>query len=68
MSVANLFDTVQKRFGLKNDKAMCAALGLQQAIVSKMRNQKNPLNDTTILRIHERMKLPVEEIRELAAA
>jgi hypothetical protein len=67
MSVANLFDTVQERFELKNDKAMCGALGLQPAIVSKMRNEKHPLNDTTILRIHERLKLPVKEIRELAA-
>lgn len=67
MSVAKLFDTVQEQFELKNDKAMCGALGLQQGTVSKMRNDKLPLSDTAVLRIHERFKVPVEKIRELAA-
>jgi plasmid maintenance system antidote protein VapI len=67
MSVAKLFDTVQDRLQIRTDAAVADALGLQAAHISKMRNERLPLSDTAILRIHERLKLPVEKIRELAA-
>jgi plasmid maintenance system antidote protein VapI len=62
-----LFDAIKREFGLKNDAALARELEFTPPQISKVRAGVIGCTDTLILRIHEKMGLTVQEIRELAA-
>lgn len=64
-NVPQLFDAIRKRFGLNSDKALAHRLGVGPSAISKARSNLS-LSDTLILRMHERLPIPVAEIRALA--
>jgi plasmid maintenance system antidote protein VapI len=66
-NVSKLLDTLRKRFDIKSDSALARELGMTPPDISKLRSGMRLLSDRTILRIHERLDLPVKEIRELAS-
>lgn len=63
-----LLDTLIERFSLKNDAALCRALEAEPPMVSKIRNGHSGVSDHMILMVHERLAVPVAEIRELIEA
>ena len=66
-NVANLLNTLRKRFDIKSDSALARELGMTAPDISKLRSGMRLLSARTILRIHERWNLPVKEIRDLAS-
>lgn len=65
---AKLFDTIIQARSLKNDAALGRLLDLAPGVVSKVRHGHVPVTDTTILRVHETVGMPVKAIRELIGA
>lgn len=63
-----LIDTIVDEHALKNDAALCRKLQLAPPVISKIRHGRLPVSDATILRIHEKLDVPVKRIRELLAA
>lgn len=63
-----LIDTLVTDHALKNDAALCRVLHLAPPVISKIRHGRLPVSDATILRIHEKLDVPVKRIRELLAA
>ena len=63
-----LFNTIIEGRRLKNDAALCRLLDLGPAVVSKIRHGRITVSDTTILRVHETVGMPVKLIRELLGA
>ncbi len=59
-----LLDYLNQRFG--NDAALGRTLNVSPMIISKIRNQRMPLGETVILRIHEAFGISVSEIRQLS--
>lgn len=62
-----LFDAIKREFDLKNDAALARELEFTPPQISKVRAGIIGCTDTLILRIHEKLGLTVQEIRELAA-
>ena len=62
-----LFDAIKREFGLKNDAALARELEFTPPQISKVRAGVIGCTDTLVLRIHEKLGLTVQEIRELAA-
>ena len=62
-----LFNTIMRRYGLKNDAALCGKLGVTPPAISKIRNGRNNVSAELILIIHEKLKMPVADIRVLLA-
>ena len=50
---------------LKNDADLCRLLSLAPPVISKIRHKRVAVSDTVILRIHEKLGMPVAEIRAL---
>jgi hypothetical protein len=63
-----LFDTIIKTQALKNDAALSRLLKVLPPQVSKIRHGKLAVGDSLILNIHERLAMPVAEIRRLIAS
>lgn len=61
---AAFLDELQRRVGVKNDRALCARLGLQAPMLSKVRNGHCALTAGTILAIHDATGISVRHIRE----
>lgn len=59
-----LLDRLNRDFG--NDADVSRAIKVSQIVISKIRNQRMPLGETVILRIHEAFGIPVSEIRQLS--
>lgn len=53
---------------LKNDAALAKALGVDAPVISNLRHGRLPLRSSMILRIHERLNMPVADIRKFQAA
>lgn len=49
---------------LKNDAALCRLLGIMPPVISKVRHGR-PVSPELILRIHEKLGMPVADIRAL---
>lgn len=64
MNASALFDALQRRFELKNDAALCRALGIAPPAISKSRS-RNSVSAEMILRIHDTFDMPAKEIRKL---
>lgn len=63
-----LFDTIMRARGLRNDAALGRLLNLTHPAISKIRHGRVRVTDTTILRVHETLGMPVKQIRELIQA
>lgn len=62
---ANLLDELIVLLGLKNDAALAKALEISPVIVSKVRSQKLEVSAGILLRMHDVVGLPVDELRSL---
>lgn len=60
-----LLDHLRKIGGCKSDAQLGNILGISNPTLSKIRHGKKELSPTVILAIHEKMNVPVAEIREL---
>jgi len=65
-AVHPLLDHLLRRQGLQKDSALALELGMDPAHVSSIRHGRRPAGDTLILRVHERLGMPVSEIRKIA--
>ena len=62
-----LFDYLKDRFGLRNDRELAAALGLQSSgYVSRVRHGHLPVSAELMLKIHDAFGLEIREIKDLA--
>ena len=62
-----LLDYLLVKYDLKNDSALCRLLKIAPPMVSKIRHGRTVSADL-ILTIHERLGMPVAEIRALLPA
>ena len=60
-----LLDHLRKIGGCKSDAQLGKLLGISNPTLSKIRHSRKELSPTVILAIHEKMNVPVAEIREL---
>lgn len=60
-----MLDGVITRFGLKNDAALCRALGISPAVISKIRHQTVPVSAEMLLRIHDVTQVPISALRAM---
>jgi hypothetical protein len=60
----SLLDFLLESRKLKNDAALCRLLDIQPPVISKVRHGR-PVSPELILRIHEKLGMPVAEIRAL---
>ena len=65
-NVPKLLDALRDRFQIKNDAALARALNISPPQICKLRGGAT-MGPSVILSIHERLGVPVKEIRELAA-
>ena len=63
--MTKLLDTLRERFQIKSDAALARELDVNPSQISKLRGGAH-LGATLILKIHEHLGMPVQEIRELA--
>lgn len=59
-----LLDACMKLASVKTDKALGDRIGIASTVMSRVRHKKLPVTPTTILAIHEKLGMPVSEIRE----
>lgn len=58
-----LLDTLKEKYGLKNDAAISRALEVAPPVISRIRNGKLEPSSDIILKIHEKLGMPVSDIR-----
>jgi len=61
----NLIDNVLRRLKLKNDAALCRALGVAAPIISKVRHGHLPVGGSLLIRLHEVSGLSIGAMRNL---
>lgn len=66
MNRAKLVDALRKRCNIKSDAALARELELRPPDVCKIRGG-GAVTDRVILRIHEYLSIPVNEIRQMGA-
>lgn len=60
-----LLDYLVDYIGLKNDAQLADYFEYRQAVISKIRNRRMAISSNVILIIHEKLDIPVVEIRRL---
>ncbi len=60
-----IFDTVTKKFDLKNDAALAAFLNISAPSISKIRTGRLHVSDSILLRIHETTNIAVADLRKM---
>jgi hypothetical protein len=60
-----LIDALLDRMQLKNDAALCRALRVQPALISKIRHRRMPVGASILVRMHEMSGLSVPQLRAL---
>lgn len=68
MSAIHLLDTLKQINGLTSDYALARYLGVQAPLISKLRAGTRRITGDLILAIYDRDGMPIECIKELAAA
>jgi transcriptional regulator with XRE-family HTH domain len=58
-----LLDTLKEKYDLKNDAAISKALEVAPPVISRIRNGRMEPSADIILRIHEKLGMPVADIR-----
>lgn len=62
-----LLDFIIEVHKLKNDRGLSRVLEVGQPTISKIRSRYFPVSSDMILRMHEKLGMPVAEIRKLIA-
>lgn len=60
-----LVDYLLKKLGLKNDRQLAEYFDVLPPVISKIRNRRMSVSANMILLIHEKLDIPVPEIRRL---
>lgn len=60
-----LIDELLNRYGLGKDARLAEALDVHASIISKIRQRVLPVSAATMLMIHDRLGMPVKEIKQL---
>jgi plasmid maintenance system antidote protein VapI len=60
-----LLDHLMSKLNLKTDMQLANYFEMPPSVISKVRNRKNGVSANFILLIHEKLDIPVEEIRKL---
>jgi transcriptional regulator with XRE-family HTH domain len=60
-----LVDYLLKKLGLKNDRQLAEYFDVLPPVISKIRNRRMSVSANMILLIHEKLDIPVAEIRRL---
>lgn len=60
-----LVDYLLKKLGLKNDRQLAEYFDVLPPVISKIRNRRMSVSANMILLIHEKLDMPVPEIRRL---
>jgi transcriptional regulator with XRE-family HTH domain len=58
-----LLDTLIEKYSLKNDAEIARRLEVAPPVISRIRNGKIPPSSDIILRVHEKLGMPVADIR-----
>lgn len=61
-----LLDIMQERFGYRSDAKLARAIGVTPVMMSKIRNKKVGVSNTVLLAMHERLGVPIAELKHLA--
>ena len=62
---ASLLDALVDKLNLKNDAALCRAMGVAPPLISKVRHRSLPLGAALLVRMHEVSGLTIGELRAL---
>jgi plasmid maintenance system antidote protein VapI len=65
-NVAHMLDVVLEQQNLKNDAALARALQVAPPIISKARNEIQPLGAALLVKLHEFTGKPTKELKALA--
>ncbi|MES3022719.1 MAG: helix-turn-helix transcriptional regulator [Pseudomonadota bacterium] len=57
------FDGLVRAKGLKNDAALCRMLDVSPSVISKSRRGSTPITPDLMLRMHEKMGVPIADMR-----
>lgn len=60
-----LVDYLLKKLSLKNDRQLAEYFDVLPPVISKIRNRRMSVSANMILLIHEKLDIPVAEIRRL---
>ena len=60
-----LFDFLIKEYSLKNDRALCQAIGVTPIDVSKIRSGVNNISARVIILVHKKTGMSIEDIEEM---
>lgn len=60
-----LVDYLLKKLSLKNDRQLAEYFDVLPPVISKIRNRRMSVSANMILLIHEKLDMPVPEIRRL---
>lgn len=60
-----LVEGLKKLWNLKNDAALSRALGVAPPVISKLRNEKLPIGDSLLIKIHDTFDMTIKQIRAL---
>jgi plasmid maintenance system antidote protein VapI len=58
-----LLETIKEKYDLKNDAAIARTLDVAPPVISRIRNGKLEPSSDIILKIHEKLGMPVADIR-----
>lgn len=61
-----LFDFLIKEYSLKNDRALCKAIGIKPVDASKIRAGVNKLSARVMVLIHKKTGMSFEDMEEMA--
>jgi hypothetical protein len=65
-STAHMLDTVLELLQLKNDAALSRAIAVPPPVISKVRNEVQPLGSRLLVKLHEATGMSTKEIKALA--
>ncbi|MFJ2989990.1 hypothetical protein ACIPF8_19160 [Collimonas sp. NPDC087041] len=65
-SVAHMLDVVLEQQNLKNDAALARAIQVAPPVISKARNEVQPLGSTLLVKLHEFTGKTTLELKALA--
>ena len=62
---SRLLEYLKSIMSLPTDAALAAQLGVQRAVLSRIRNRKTDFGAALLLRIHEMTDIPIKELRRI---
>ncbi|MFC3148873.1 transcriptional regulator [Piscinibacterium candidicorallinum] len=62
---SRLLEYLKSKLALPTDAALAAQLGVQRAVLSRIRNRKADFGAALLIRIHELTDIPTKELRRI---